>query len=758
MTDTAPTDIMKGLNARQQEAVAATRGPVLVLAGAGSGKTTVLVHRVAQILATEPVPPWKILAITFTNKAAGEMKERLKAMLGPQGEEIWAGTFHATCAKFLRRQDGGIEGFNSRFAIYDADDSKAQMKRVMKALNIDDKYLPISKVLKDISAAKEKMLSPSDLAHSAGDDPVLAKIALCYKLYQMELKRANAMDFDDLLYYTVQMLEGNPDILNYYQRRFDYILVDEYQDTNHTQYRLVSLLAAGHRNLCVVGDDDQSIYRFRGATIENILSFEHQFPGAKVVRLEENYRSTQNILDTANRVIAKNTQRKGKTLFTSNGKGEPVIWQEFLDEREESRFIAESVRSAVANGGRASAHAVLYRSNALSNAIETAFRNAHVPYRIIGGMRFYDRKEIKDALAYLTIIANPSDEVRLRRIINEPKRGIGEGTLQKAADAAARAGVPLFEVISRASHAASLQRVAGKLEAFGHLINGLRDLAGPLLDSPEDPPRELSPGQKRITLQTLLEETLERSGYWEFLELDKETCEDRRENLMELGTNLVQYEEENDNPTLIGFLEEVSLLTDIDRADPTADAAYLMTIHASKGLEFDSVYLPAWEEGVFPNRYCETLEDEEEERRLAYVGITRARRRLFLTTCSMRMLWGQSQFNKPSRFLRETGLTVLKRKGSGRYTNERYDFTGRIDDIPDYLSPAEAGAVLRTQVQPIRKEQTFTLGDTVRHGKFGIGTVTSAQAMPGGDTLLEIAFESAGTRRLLAKAAKLEKQ
>ena len=769
------------MNEMQRQAVFCVEGPLLVLAGAGSGKTTVLVNRIANILrygdawasdrfayditaddmadfkaaaegdeqalarVQDILPwnapkPWNVLAITFTNKAAGEMKDRLRTLLGADGDGIWAGTFHSICAKLLRRHEGGLPGFDSHFAIYDTDDSKRVMKEVQRQLRIDEKYLPHKQILHAVGRAKDQLIGPEDYIQAFGNEHKQRQTAEAYALYQKLLRKGNAMDFDDIIFHTVRLLEQNKDVREQYQRRFRYILVDEYQDTNHAQYRLVSLLAAMHMNLCVVGDDDQSIYRFRGATIENILQFEHQFPNARVIRLEQNYRSTQNILDAANKVISNNEGRKGKTLWTGNGAGEALAWQVCEDERDEARAIADRIQQSVAKGAAWGDHAVLYRANALSNTIENQLVRAGVPYRIIGGHRFYDRKEIRDACAYLTVLANPADEIRLRRVINEPKRGIGEATVQAAANIAAREGITLYEAFAHADRFPELARSAAKLQGFTAMMDGLRKL------------------QFELPLKDLLETTLQRTGYMAALAEDKESFEDRKENLQELASNLVRYEEESEEPSLWGFLEDVALLSDIDQYNAQADAAVLMTLHSAKGLEFPCVFLPAWEERVFPGYQTLQsggLEDLEEERRLAYVGITRAKQKLFFTTARTRLLYGATQYNPPSRFLKEAGVEEagLRREAPAR-PRER----GGLG-VVEWERPAE-----RTKPKPPKRPLTPAsssfipaVGDTVRHPTFGLGLVVDAKPM-GNDTLLEIAFEDTGTKKLMANFAKLEKE
>jgi DNA helicase-2/ATP-dependent DNA helicase PcrA len=646
--------------------------------------------------------------------------------LGAQGEGVWAGTFHSICAKLLRRHEGGLPGFNSHFAIYDTDDSRRVMKDVQRRLCIDEKYLPHKQILNAVSRAKDQLIAPENYAAHFGDDQRQQQIAKAYASYQQALKNANARDFDDIIVHAVHMLEQNRQIREQYQRRFRYILVDEYQDTNHAQYRLVSLLAAQHRNLCVVGDDDQSIYRFRGATVENILDFEHQYQSARVVRLEQNYRSTQSSWDAANRVIANNEGRKGKELWTSNGAGEPPVWQPCEDEIDEARFIADEIQKRVAQGARWGDHAVLYRANALSNTIETQLVRAAVPYRMIGGRRFYERKEIRDAVAYLTVIANPADEVRLRRIVNEPKRGIGDATVQGAANLAAREGLSLYEVLLRASEYPELARAAKRIQAFMQMMQGLRAA-------------HAACGKEGFGLRNLLELALQRSGYEAALALERETYDDRMENLRELASNLLRYEEETEDPSLWGFLEDVALLSDIDQYNAQSDAVVLMTLHSAKGLEFPVVFLPAWEERVFPS-YQTVLSgnqaDLEEERRLAYVGITRARQQAYFTTARTRLLYGATQYNPISRFLEETGVS----RKTGLQKREA---------VSQEASP-EAGWSAQAAGRRV-----FAPGAQVRHPTFGLGIVCSAQPL-GNDVLLEVDFALAGPKKLMANFAKLE--
>ena len=762
------------MNPMQREAVFTTEGPLLILAGAGSGKTTVLVNRIANIvkygcaygarefsvslteeeirmleeyrdgtqeytdeiadlLAVRPAKPWQILAITFTNKAAGELKERLEAMLGPDGQDIWASTFHSTCARILRR-DGESIGYTSHFTIYDTDDSKRVMKECQRLLNIDDKMLSHKTLLHEISHAKDSLISPEDYLNDAGDDVRLRKIGEAYRLYEKLLRDADAMDFDDMIVNTVKLLEENEEVRTRYQNRFRYVMVDEYQDTNHAQYRLTSLLAGGSGNLCVVGDDDQSIYRFRGATIENILSFEEQYHKAKVIRLEQNYRSTQNILDAANAVISHNTERKGKNLWTANGPGEKIVVDNAFDEQEESTFIADTIMDSVKGGRKWSDHAVLYRMNAQSNAIERTFVRMGVPYRVIGGHRFYERKEIRDALAYLSVISNPADNIRLRRIINEPKRGIGATTINHAAQIAAGLGLSLYEVISHADEYEQLVRAAPRLRAFTQIIDGLAEAA------------------EELPLNELFEKAMRDTGYLDSLALDRETYQDRLENIQELSSNLLRYSEDNEEGDLNGFLEEVALMTDIDNYNEEADTVVLMTLHSAKGLEFPVVFIPGMERGIFPGiQSLYSASEMEEERRLAYVGITRAKERLYLPHARTRMLYGSTSHNAPSPFLEEIpeGLVEEKRKVTLSQQKPSVQRAAKPKKTFDHsFGPAAP--------KPSAPAGSYRVGDTVGHKLFGTGVVLSAQPM-GNDTLLEIAFEKAGTKKLMANFARLTK-
>ncbi len=790
------TRVFSRMNRPQQEAVFQTEGPLLILAGAGSGKTTVLVNRIANLVrfgkayhsdevppfltddaldtlrryadgeipvdnridalcAVDPCPAWRILAITFTNKAAGELKDRLEAMLGEQGREVMAGTFHSFCARVLR-QDGGALGYSSHFTIYDTDDSRRLMKECMKSLNIEERVLGHKAILGEIGRAKDSLLSPEEFTVQAGSDFRLKKIADCYRLYQKRLRDADAMDFDDLLARTVELFETEPAVLQKYQNRFRYLMIDEYQDTNHAQYRFVSLLAQKSRNLCVVGDDDQSIYKFRGATIENILSFEEQFSPCAVIRLEQNYRSTQNILDAANAVIANNMNRKAKTLWTDNGKGDLLQWHTLENEDEEGRFIARTVLDKVANGDKYRNMAVLYRANAQSNAIERALVKSGIPYRILGGHRFNDTKEVRDAIAYLRVINNPDDSVSLRRIINEPKRGIGDTTLDKAAALADEQGISLYEVLAHADEYADLSRAAARIAPFICMMDALRDKAN----------------ENSISLHLLYQEMLDKTGYLAMWQQAGPAEEDRVNNLNELASSIHNYEENSDEdlPQLSGFLEENALMTDVDNYDAGADALVLMTMHAAKGLEFPTVFLPGFEDGIFPG--MQTLfrpEELEEDRRLCYVALTRAKRELYITCARSRMLYGSTTRNRPSRFLQEMPSALLETHEQPRIYGsfgERSSFQSHTSSTATPSTPIThsykawsgekpGGGISATRTKTTAADN-WRAGDTVSHKTFGVGQIQSVQPM-GNDTLLTIAFEQVGTKKIMATFAKLTK-
>ena len=729
------------MNTMQQQAVFTTEGPLLILAGAGSGKTTVLVNRIAYILQSGLCNPWNILAITFTNKAAGELKDRICAAVPEGGADIWAATFHSTCARILRRYGDRI-GYSSHFTVYGTDDQKRLIKDISKQLGIDDKRTPAKAVISEISKAKDKMQSPQDMLKQAEFDSRKVEIAKIYEIYQARLKTSDAMDFDDLLCNAVELFKQCPDILEFYQRQFKYIMVDEYQDTNKVQYKFVSMLAQKHGNICVVGDDDQSIYKFRGATIENILSFENTFKGAKVIRLEQNYRSTSTILDAANGVISNNTIRKGKTLWTENPKGDKIELHTCDSERDEAMFVAKTIMDGVADGRKYSDYAVLYRTNAQSNAIEQALSRSGIPHRIIGGHRFYEREEIRDMVAYLQVVNNPHDDVRLSRIINVPKRGIGARTVQVAAEIAAGLGESIYSVIKEADSYPQLSRAASKLKGFVSLVDGF-------LEAEES---------GDYTLAELYNLIIEHTNYENYLKLEKENPEVRIENIEELSSNIIKFEEDyGDEADLSNFLEEISLLSDIDNYDSESDSCVMMTLHSAKGLEFPVVFITGMEEGLFPS-IASMMNPEEinEERRLAYVGITRAKQKLYLTKTKSRMLFGSTTFNKESRFVTEIPDELLEKTGESRMFQTPAGSAASIGIGSKQKSGYSLAKPSFYQKPAIKSGTTYSVGDSVLHKVFGKGMIVSAEKM-GNDTLLEIAFEKSGTKKLMANFCKMEK-
>ena len=731
------------MNNMQQQAVFCTEGPLLILAGAGSGKTTVLVNRIAYILQSELCKPWQILAITFTNKAAGELKERICNAVPEGGSDIWAATFHSTCARILRRYGDRI-GFTSHFTVYGTDDQKKLVKDILKQLNYDEKMLPVKRVLNEISKAKDEMLTPQEMLKRAGYDNLKQSVAKVYEIYQSRLKTADAMDFDDMLCKTVELFQNCPDILEFYQNQFKYIMVDEYQDTNKVQYKFVSMLAAKYGNICVVGDDDQSIYKFRGATIENILSFENTFKGAKMIRLEQNYRSTQNILNAANGVISNNTMRKGKTLWTENAVGDKIEVHTSDSERDEAQFIAKTILDGVADGRKFSDFAILYRMNAQSNSIEQALSRSGIPHRVIGGRRFYDREEIRDMVAYLQVINNPHDDVRLGRIINVPKRGIGATTLEKASEIAAGLGESIYSVIKDADVYPQLSRAATKLKSFVALIDGLMEA-------------EQSGDYSLAELYNLI---LEHTDYEKYLKTEKDNPDVRIENIEELSSNIIKFEEDYaEEASLSNFLEEISLQTDIDNYDAEADSSVMMTLHSAKGLEFPVVFIAGLEEGVFPSIATMMNPDElNEERRLAYVGITRAKEKLYITKAKSRMLMGHTSYNKVSRFVNEIPPELLN------YTGEKKTFasTNGFSASSSHISIGAGSKFtpnksFNTFTNPAVKSGTvYKKGDCVFHKVFGKGMIMKTEKM-GNDTMLEVAFDKAGTKTLMANFSKMEK-
>lgn len=731
------------MNNMQQQAVFCTEGPLLILAGAGSGKTTVLVNRIAYILQSELCKPWQILAITFTNKAAGELKERICNAVPEGGSDIWAATFHSTCARILRRYGDRI-GFTSHFTVYGTDDQKKLVKDILKQLNYDEKMLPVKRVLNEISKAKDEMLTPQEMLKRAGYDNLKQSVAKVYEIYQSRLKTADAMDFDDMLCKTVELFQKCPDILEFYQNQFKYIMVDEYQDTNKVQYKFVSMLAAKYGNICVVGDDDQSIYKFRGATIENILSFENTFKGAKMIRLEQNYRSTQNILNAANGVISNNTMRKGKTLWTENAVGDKIEVHTSDSERDEAQFIAKTILDGVADGRKFSDFAILYRMNAQSNSIEQALSRSGIPHRVIGGRRFYDREEIRDMVAYLQVINNPHDDVRLGRIINVPKRGIGATTLEKASEIAAGLGESIYSVIKDADVYPQLSRAATKLKSFVALIDGLMEA-------------EQSGDYSLAELYNLI---LEHTDYEKYLKTEKDNPDVRIENIEELSSNIIKFEEDYaEEASLSNFLEEISFQTDIDNYDAEADSSVMMTLHSAKGLEFPVVFIAGLEEGVFPSIATMMNPDElNEERRLAYVGITRAKEKLYITKAKSRMLMGHTSYNKVSRFVNEIPPELLNYTGEKKTFASTNGFSASSSRISigagSKFTPNKS---FNTFTKPAVKSGTvYKKGDCVFHKVFGKGMIMKTERM-GNDTMLEVAFDKAGTKTLMANFSKMEK-
>ena len=743
------------LNEMQQLAVDTTEGPLLILAGAGSGKTTVLVNRVEHIISSHLATPWQVLAITFTNKAAGELRERLVSAIGDEANDIWAYTFHSCCSRILRRFGEKI-GYTNHFTIYDTDDSRRVMKQCQKQLGIEDKLINHKSILAEISRAKDSLVSPKEYKQTAQNDFRKSKIAECYELYQSQLKKSDAMDFDDIIFNTVKLLEENEDVRDLYQTQFKYVMVDEYQDTNHAQYVLTSLLADKYKNICVVGDDDQSIYRFRGATIENILSFENHYKGAKVIRLEENYRSTQNILDGANAVISHNKNRKGKTLFTRSGAGDKIVYKTVMSESEESQYIIDEIVKNVNNGMKYSDHAILYRMNAQSRNLEVMLTKSGISHRIIGGHRFFDRKEIKDIVSYLAVINNPSDNVRLQRIINVPKRAIGDTMFANVLEIGAGLGMSAFEVCERADEFQKTSRSASKLMGFAKMIRGFQECI-----------------ENGMGLNDLLQEVLDVTKYLDYLQEEPETYEDRVNNIKELSSMFIKYEEESEDANLSEFLEDVALISDIDSYNEDEDAVVLMTLHSAKGLEFPVVFIPGMEEGIFPgNQSMFSEEDLEEERRLAYVGITRAKKKLYLISSQQRMLYGQTSRNMPSRFLREIPSSVIDdqsvtaRRSTG-FSTPRSAYTTASRNASGYSSHNKIGSYTQSSSSAHKFGQAgngaqknnidFKVGDTVSHKSFGTGTILTITPM-GGDMLLEVAFDKTGTKKMMANYARLEKK
>lgn len=722
------------LNPMQQKAVLTTEGPVLVLAGAGSGKTGALTVRMAHLL-SKGVRPWNILAITFTNKAAKEMRERVNALVGEGAQDVWISTFHSTCVRILRREIDHI-GYDKKFSIYDSDDQERAVKECFKKLNygLQDKTFPVRSVLAEISRAKEELMGWEDYNAQTGGDFRRTKIANVYREYQALLRKNNALDFDDLLFKTVQLFRNCPEVLLDYQNRFRYIMVDEYQDTNTAQYELVRLLAQKYQNLCVVGDDDQSIYSWRGANIRNILDFEKDFPNAVTIKLEQNYRSTQTILDAANEVIQNNRGRKSKTLWTENGAGSIIHLFKADNEYEEARTVAETIRSLTAKGRSYDDFAVLYRTNAQSRAIEDLLVRYSIPYRLFGGTRFYERKEIKDVIAYLQAVANPNDSVALKRILNVPKRGIGDTSVQRAEDYAEEADLSLYEAILRATDIPELKSRAKTLQNFGLLLQDIREQAATL------------------SLVDLMEYMLDKTGYLDALAAEEtpEGARSRTENVEEFISKAAEYLAENGEGDLPGFLEEIALVADIDGYQSGENAVTLMTLHSAKGLEFPYVFLVGLEDGLFPN--MRAINDNEaaleEERRLAYVGITRAKEELFLSYAKSRLQHGMTQYNMPSRFLKEIPAKLLDSPVQSR------------PSVQQRIAPPPMRPYSATPKPSMPAPKEFTLdygpGDKVRAPKYGIGTVESVNPA-GADFEVAVCFPAKGTKKFMAKLSKLIK-
>lgn len=803
------------LNEMQRKAVRATEGPVLLLAGAGSGKTRVLTCRIAYLIESCGIDPYHILAITFTNKAAGEMRDRVDAAVGPEAGRVWVSTFHSACVRILRAY-GSRLGYTSSFSIYDTDDQKACLREICKRLQIDTKKLNEKTIMREMSRAKDELMGPQEYANMAGSDFQQRKIAAVYAEYENQLKKNNAMDFDDLIFKTVELFNREPEVLESYQNRFQYIMVDEYQDTNTSQFRLISLLAGRYKNLCVVGDDDQSIYRFRGANIYNILNFEKTYPGAVVIRLEQNYRSTQTILDAANAVIANNKERKPKKLWTENARGDKIHLTIYQDGRAEAGGIASQIRGLISDGWAYSDIAILYRTNAQSRALEERFVESSIPYRIFGGVNFYARREVKDILAYLKALDNPDDEQSIRRIINVPRRGIGEVTLDKISGYAASGAMTFWEALRKAREIPGISsRTAGRTEEFVRMMEDIDSYAA------------------GHSVRDTVDEVITRSGYLTAVQENetKEEYESRKENLNELVTKAAVYDGENSDPSLSGFLQEVSLVADIDQLDETQPTVTMMTLHSAKGLEFPCVFITGMEEGLFPS-YMSIVSDDskavEEERRLCYVGITRAKKLLFLSAAKMRMLRGETHYNEISRFLKEIpkklmvlddksdswddpdlyesaaarrtpraprrnasdsddGMTIGKKTGSrllkmyatplkepyqssgvgvsfekrlrdlqegktGASGSGSAETTGRTSPKPAFgRDPAELTAYKKSKNGP-----GYAPGDRVRHARFGEGTVRAIEDTPR-DYMVTVDFDEAGTRKMMAGFAKLQK-
>ncbi|MDO4730910.1 MAG: 3'-5' exonuclease [Clostridia bacterium] len=769
------------LNDMQKKAVLKVSGPLLILAGAGSGKTTVIINRIINIikfgkayesdtvyqnisdqdiklmkdylenntelpeivikkLACCASPAFRILAITFTNKAANELKERLFAALGEEGKKVFASTFHSFCVRILR-QNADLLGYDKHFTIYDTADIQRAIKSIYKKLDINDQILKIKSAISEISKAKEQMLNPKQFSENAGSDYRLLKIAEVYKLYYKLLKESNAMDFDDLLLNTVKLFTDYPDVLQKYKDKFDYIMVDEYQDTNPIQYKLIKLLTNDECNLCVVGDDDQSIYKFRGATIENILNFEQNFPNTEIIRLEQNYRSTQNILNAANDIIKNNDKRKPKRLWTQNQEGNKVSVHTSCNEQKEAMFIADKIQDAIANGKKYSDCTVLYRMNTQALPIEKVFIKSGIPYRKLSGHRITDAEEIKDVVSYLSVLNNPYDNLRLRRIINKPKRSIGDKTTDMVESLANELGISMFEVISRADEFAALSKAAAKLLSFYNLLTDF-------IEKSQNP---------EISISKLYGYILEKTNFVDSLKNSKDEKKyERIDNILEFQSNIINFERENEDASLESFLEEFALISDIDNYNESEDAVVMMTIHSAKGLEFPVVFLPGFENGVFPS--IQSLYDDElkqEERRLAYVAVTRAKEQLYIINCDSRMVFGRTSYNKLSEFVNEIDSEYIQR-------SKEKDWLKLTEGLPKYKSVKDEKIIAVQSAHMFNRHKTtkasannFVGGERVMHKVFGTGTILSVKPM-GNDALLEIHFDKVGNKKIMSNFAKLK--
>jgi len=746
---------MKGLNDMQQAAVSCTEGPLLLLAGAGSGKTRVLTHRIAYLIEEMGVNPYNVLAITFTNKAAGEMRERVDRIVPFDAASVWVSTFHSLCVRILRRYIDQIEGYQGNFTIYDSDDQKAVVKACLKKLNMDPKQYPEKMVLSEISKAKEQFITPSEYDRTASGNFRKMQTARVYNEYEAQLRASNALDFDDLLFKTVELFQFHPEILDNYQERFRYIMVDEYQDTNHIQFLLIKQLASKYRNLCVVGDDDQSIYKFRGANIYNILNFEQEYPEARVIKLEQNYRSTKNILNAANSVISHNEGRKEKALWTELPEGDKVTFSLYDTEYQEAEYAIQNIVKCREMEGRSyNEFAILYRTNAQSRIFEEKLLMRNIPYKIIGGQNFYARKEVKDVICYLKAVDNGQDNMAIRRIINVPKRGIGAASVDKIQAYADTYQISLLDAMFEAENIPGLNRAASKVESFTNLIMDLRDM--------------LKDG---AFISEIFDAVLERTGYWDELVAEGTyEAEGRMENLTELKNKIVAYEEEAEHPDLSELLEEIALVADVDSLDESEDKVLLMTLHSAKGLEFPVVLLGGMEDNLFPSKMSLVSEDEdavEEERRLCYVGITRAKERLFLSAARQRMMHGSANFNPISRFIREIPEEVIEINGDGAFAMQRQ--RAALNDAKNTMAglgssvtgkPYSYGTggkpAFGKEFKVERLAIDYKVGDRVRHVKFGNGVVTGLVS-GGKDYEVTVDFDNVGTKRMFASFAKLKK-